>query len=82
MNENNTIPLAAVTNIMEQRMLLIFKCIQTSEDVCCNIRIVKFEIHLKIKNMRCSTMFVTAVCVVFLFAFVTANPSNYNATNI
>ena len=38
----------------------------TSEDVCWSIRNVKF-INESFYNMRCLVMFITAICVLFLF---------------
>ena len=48
----------------------------TSDDVCCNIRNVKF-----IKGMQFKQMFVTAVCVLFLLKLKWPKSKNFYETN-
>ena len=49
----------------------------TSDDVCCNIRNVKF-----IKVMQFKQMFVTDVCVLFLLKLKWPKSNNFYATNL
>ena len=88
-----TIPAASLTNYFRpkgavesvfiggKKDLLTLLTYVTSEDVCWSIRNVKY-INESFHNMRCSVMFITAVCLIFLLKLKwPRNKSFYDLVN-